>query len=146
MPKETTKAQRILSLYAKGLSTSEIAARVDCLPEYVRVVARQRKGKGQSEIDKRYLASPLGSATRRKLDERMAPYHTAYNQILRDTVDPEIVNVAARRAYRAARKAGKSLEEAKAAASCARTVAYCTHGDRAAAREAGRAAMGKGIF
>lgn len=38
----TSKAARIRALYAQGVSTREIADQVDCRPEYVRVVARQR--------------------------------------------------------------------------------------------------------
>ncbi len=50
-----SKAQRIRELYAKGMSTREIADRVGCRSEYVRVVARQRGENGMSEADKRYL-------------------------------------------------------------------------------------------
>lgn len=39
-----TKAERIRELYAKGLSTRQIADRVGCDTAYVRVVARQRVG------------------------------------------------------------------------------------------------------
>ena len=64
-----TKKQQILNLYDGKRSTSQIASIVGCLPEYVRVVARQRKGKAQSEIDRRYLQSSLGQTTRRKWEE-----------------------------------------------------------------------------
>ena len=57
-----TKAQRILELYDGKRSTKEIAAIVGCRPEYVRVAARQRKGSGESEHDRRYRQSPQGRA------------------------------------------------------------------------------------
>ncbi len=46
-----TKAQRILELYSSGMSDKEIADKVGCHPSYVRVVARQRKGRSMSEHD-----------------------------------------------------------------------------------------------
>ena len=57
-----TKAAQIMELYDGVRSTSEIAKIVGCLPEYVRVVVRQRKGAGVSEIDKRYFSSAKGRA------------------------------------------------------------------------------------
>lgn len=60
MPREGTKAARIMALYKKGMSTTQIAAKVGCRPEYVRVVARQRKGKGQSSIDCKWRHSEKG--------------------------------------------------------------------------------------
>jgi len=68
-----TKAEHILSLYDGKRSTSDIAAIVGCRPEYVRVVARQRKGTGYSDIDRRYVSSTLFRSTRRaRYRERMA--------------------------------------------------------------------------
>jgi len=72
-----TKAQQILTLYASrdnGLTPrwklpKLIARLVGTTPAYVRTVARQRKGRGQSEHDKRYITSPLGKAERRRLWE-----------------------------------------------------------------------------
>ena len=66
-----TKAQRILELYAKGdksdpTLTRRIAEQVGCRIEYVRVVALQRRGRGVSEIESRYLSSSLGRATVKK--------------------------------------------------------------------------------
>ncbi len=49
-----TKAQRILELHGAGMSDKEIAAKVGCHPSYVRVVARQRKGRSMSEYDIRW--------------------------------------------------------------------------------------------
>lgn len=49
-----TKAQRILALAQKGLSTREIADIVGCLPEYVRVVARQRVSPVRRKEDREY--------------------------------------------------------------------------------------------
>lgn len=53
-----TKAQQIMKLYhgPTSLTTRQIADRVGCLPAYVRVVARQRKGGGSSPIDCRYFS------------------------------------------------------------------------------------------
>lgn len=70
-----TKAQRILRLNNGKRSTREIADAVGCLPEYVRVVLRQRYRDGQSvmsEADRRYLASPHGKAAKKTKDDR---YH-----------------------------------------------------------------------
>jgi hypothetical protein len=69
-----TKAQQILALYDGKRSTREIAEIVGCDPAYVRVAARQRHGGSRSEIDKRYVASPLGKETKRKVD---AAYYRA---------------------------------------------------------------------
>lgn len=56
-----SKASRIRELYAQGLGTREIADRVGCRIEYVRVAARQRKDGNNSEIDTRYLVNKFGS-------------------------------------------------------------------------------------
>lgn len=51
-----TKSQRILELYKTGkYTTRQIADVVDCRTEYVRVVARQRRGRSLSETDLRYI-------------------------------------------------------------------------------------------
>jgi hypothetical protein len=65
-----TKAALILKLYDGGLNPQEIAAEIGCSDSYVRVVARQRKGKGRSDNDWRYYKSPLGKATRREQSAR----------------------------------------------------------------------------
>jgi hypothetical protein len=59
--KMMTKAQQILKLYKAGnRTTGEIADIVGCHQAYVRVVARQRRGIGYSEIDKRYCKRKFG--------------------------------------------------------------------------------------
>lgn len=65
-----TKSAEILDLYAQGFSIKEIALRVGCRPEYVRVVARQRRGSGMSDIDRRYVYSDLGQMARRRYVEK----------------------------------------------------------------------------
>ncbi len=49
-----TKAAKIREMYAAGRSVNDIAEIVECLPEYVRVVARQRTYRGQSAADRKY--------------------------------------------------------------------------------------------
>ena len=58
-----TKTQHILSLYDGKRSTSEIAEIVGCHPAYVRVVARQRRGRSHSEVEERYLKKRYGTKT-----------------------------------------------------------------------------------
>ena len=55
-----SKAERIRYLYRTGeYTTAMIAEVVGCLPEYVRVAARQRVlADGTSEIDRKYYARP----------------------------------------------------------------------------------------
>lgn len=67
-----SKSQRILELYDGKRLPSEIAAIVGCRPEYVRVVARQRKGNSRSEADLRYWASAGGKKTKRRLQAKRA--------------------------------------------------------------------------
>ena len=62
-----TKSEKILELYAQGLSTRAIAEIVGTSDSYVRVVARQRKGRSKSENDERYLESSLGQQTVRRI-------------------------------------------------------------------------------
>jgi DNA-binding CsgD family transcriptional regulator len=57
-----TKSERIMALYAKGRTTRQIAETVGCRIEYVRVVARQRKG-GTSKHDEAYLMRRYGGKT-----------------------------------------------------------------------------------
>lgn len=101
MPREGTKAAEIMLLYAKGLSTKQIGELVGCRPEYVRVVARQRKGRGVSESDKRYLASPRGKEYIKREFEKRRPGRNAYMRVLYATGSHE----AARRAYKKAQEA-----------------------------------------
>lgn len=55
-----TKSDQIRVLYADGLSTKEIASRVGCSIEYVRVAGRQRLGKKRSVAEERYLLKKHG--------------------------------------------------------------------------------------
>lgn len=98
-----TKAARILELYAKGLTTREIADRVGCKPEYVRVVARQRKD-GPSRADKRYAASPKGEVRRERKRQRFYDVYHAVPKAERSKTFAEV--------YYAARSAGKSVRDA----------------------------------
>lgn len=84
MPREGTKAAKIMRLYTKGLSTAEIARQVGCLPEYVRVV--------------RYRASPRGQEMIKRANEAKREARKAYYRELYRTGDYEL----ARRAYREA--------------------------------------------
>lgn len=68
-----TKAKQILKLYEKHAGAMAyrklqvfIAAKVGTTEPYVRTVARQRRGRGQSEAERRYLESPLGRAKCRR--------------------------------------------------------------------------------
>lgn len=65
-----TKAEHIMSLWDGKRTTGQIARKVGCLPEYVRVVVRQRKGRGMSENDRRYRQSPLGVKVARRYYEQ----------------------------------------------------------------------------
>jgi hypothetical protein len=75
MPSDAeTKAARIMALHRRGHSTRAIALAVYDLAEhtpqgviekamaYVRVVTRQRRGRGESEADVRWRNSALGRA------------------------------------------------------------------------------------
>lgn len=91
MPRKGTKAAEIMRLWKHGIfTTSEIAHLVGCRDSYVRVVARQRRGTGQCEADKRWRAKTFcGDRTHARL--------------------------AATEAYRRARRNGKSTREAQRA-------------------------------
>lgn len=105
MPREGTKAAKIMELYERGdFTTREIADAVGCAESYVRVVTRQRRGTGVSKNERRYLESALGQSMKRKRQ----PAINAYNRVLRKTGD----HTKAREAYRAM-KAG--IEAAHAA-------------------------------
>jgi uncharacterized protein YjcR len=66
-----SKAARIRELYAQGFSVREIADKVGCSPEYVRIAARQRAGGSHSEGDKRWRAANPGKMAAR-VRERLA--------------------------------------------------------------------------
>jgi hypothetical protein len=103
-----TKSARIMKLYAAGKTTREIADIVGCRQEYVRVVARQRKGGGMSEIDRRYEASPKGAIQNNKRRQRARTWYHAVPKDERSKV--------MRGAYAAARRKGKSVRESHHAA------------------------------
>jgi len=94
-----TKSAWIMALYDGTRSIKEIAEIVGCSDSYVRTVARQRKGTGQSEADIRYRSSSLylGGRTRRR-------------------------SIAGYRAYRAAQKKGAGPALCRALAKEARSL------------------------
>ena len=67
---DVTKAQRILDLYDGKRTTTEIAKIVGCLPEYVRVVARQREGGRSSKSDRKYRTSPKGMKKKKAYERK----------------------------------------------------------------------------
>lgn len=70
------KSDRILKHYADGLlSVAEIAQLVDCDPAYVRVVARQRNGRANSQAEIKYRIKRYGS---------IEAYRESYNATRRD--------------------------------------------------------------
>lgn len=99
-----TKSAEIMRLYEQGLSTREIADLVGCRPEYVRVVARQRKGSGRSDIDRRYLSSDRGQSHEKRRKARIMEAYYALPVDARASLR--------RRVYSQARREGKSISEA----------------------------------
>lgn len=100
-----TKKQRILELYAAGNKgdrhlTSKIAAEVGTSSSYVRVVARQRRQRGQSDIDLRYWSSPLAESTL----AACRAYTAARNRLVAFGLDIESAKAAGRAAYAAERR------------------------------------------
>lgn len=136
-----TKAAKILALYAQGKSTRDNAAAVGCDPAYVRVVARQRKGTGRSDIDMRYLTSPLGQDTSRAHARRVAQKQSAYYKTLYHALDPDLRAAVRAQAYREARASGADTSRAKSIATHAiMREALNSPRRRAAARAARKAA------
>lgn len=90
-----TKTDKITKLLRDGLGTAEIAAKVRCSPAYVRVVKQRVYGN-------------------RRVKERAA------SKISRYLKNPE----ECRKAYRTARDAGASIEDARKAYLAAKRVAY----------------------
>jgi hypothetical protein len=137
-----TKAEKIrrTAKLHPNWSTGQIGKACDCRPEYVRVVLRQRVDGGVSEIDKRYLASPLGKIQRQRLLARLEGKRAAYDGALRATGDLEFSNNVAREVYRLARLEGASAYEAKLQAWNVRVTALRKTGDKTAASEAYKAA------
>jgi hypothetical protein len=111
--KAKSKAQHIRKLYAKGLSTREIADEVGCDPGYVRVVARQRDASGISDADKRYVTKRYGSLQAywkvyndRRQEQRSVYYRDRYQN------DPKYRDrvLSASRAYKAKKRAAQRSE------------------------------------
>lgn len=103
-----SKKERILRLYDGQRSTREIAKLVGCLPEYVRVVARQRKGGSYSVADLNYRTR--ASARQRAAYQagsivvaRLAYQKTILRLMHNDALTPNEVTLKARNAYTAAR-------------------------------------------
>jgi hypothetical protein len=104
---EMTKSAQIMELYAQGLSTREIADKVGCLIEYVRVVARQRRGGPSSPADIRYRSSTLGQVTSLR--------NNARDLTLMRTGDKAAASKAGKAVYSAMRDSGASVVEANKA-------------------------------
>jgi len=136
MPREGSKAERIMTLYAAGKSTREIADTVGCRIEYVRVVARQRNGSSTSSPELRYRESPLGRDMRRRVNERNREARKAYYATLYRTADQQAVIDARKRAYRAAIERGADSKTATSVSTSAASRVIKRTGDRAAARAA----------
>jgi hypothetical protein len=128
-----SKAKQIMALYDGKRTTREIADIVGCLPEYVRIVARQRRGAGLSEADKRYSSSSLGKETARKYKsdnlDAARSYAATRRRVLKKTGDKEKAKEKGRAAYKAARNAGKTVQEAASAYTAAQRRALCETGD-----------------
>ncbi len=135
-----TKAQRILALDDGIRTTREIGGIVDCDPAYVRVVLRQRKGGAQSEIDRRYMDSPLGQASRKRTYIKCSPRKMAWLKTIRATGNREAARVAGREAYASARAAGKSVRQANGIYALAWDGSMRATADRGKARRARKAA------
>lgn len=132
-----SKASQIRELYDGVRSTAEIAEIVGCLPEYVRIVARQRKSGGVSDIDRRYKTSEKGAKVEAQLKVGRRARQRARNRILSQTADNAAVREIARLAYKKARLDGQSYGDAQRASKLARSLATFRLGDQAAARLAG---------
>jgi hypothetical protein len=130
-----TKSQRILALYDGKRTTKEIAKIVGCRQEYVRVVSRQRKGKSSTH-DLRYRSSFLGKASQRATNANRRDAMNAYEKELLRTCDKAKARAAARKAYLAAQRVGKSIKDAKNFAKAARGRVVSRTGDHTAARRA----------
>lgn len=93
-----SKSAVIRHLYAKGCySVAEIAATAGCRPEYVRTVARQRKG-SVSETDRRYRESSRGKALRQRQAPKRRAYASAWGHEMRLSGDREIARQKGREA------------------------------------------------
>jgi transposase len=133
---DMTKSAQIMELYAQGLSTREIADKVGCRTEYVRVVARQRNGHGASHIDMKYTQSKKGKATLAKRHKNRQQNFRAYYRTLWATADAEECRERRRQVYRAARDRGASAREATIIANTAVRRVVQRTADYEAARKA----------
>lgn len=92
-------------------TTRQIADHVGCRIEYVRVVVRQRKGSGTSDIDRKYEESTLGRATKSKNSKSKAPARLAYYNALYRSGDYAQARAAYRETMRQLR--GERMEAAE---------------------------------
>ena len=135
-----SKSALIMSLYDGKRTTRQIADIVGCAPEYVRVVARQRKGGSYSETDRRYLASKRGQAARKRQNDLYKPARLAWQRALYATADKDRRSLVWRKTYKAALDKGKSRREARSAAELAAWRVVRQTGNREVARKAWREA------
>ena len=98
-----TKADRIRSLYAAGMSVRDIADAVGCSTEYVRVSARQRKDGKASVADLNYVPVPWDDTSR------------------------DIACAASRKAFAEARKSGLSVRQSNIVSLRARRLSLKAH-------------------
>lgn len=99
-----TKSEQIMSLYDGTRTTTEIAAIVGCNTSYVRVVARQRKGRGVSDIDRKHRASDSGRERWKRKAHLCSAYGHAYVSEFRRSGDREMARSSGRDAYRKAKQ------------------------------------------
>jgi hypothetical protein len=131
-----TKVDRIRRIAQEhpDWKTSQIGKACDCRPEYVRVVLRQRVNSGMSEIDRRYLNSPLGISSVGKRAERKR----AYFSTLYKSADRQEASRVWRDTYRNAKKNGLSIVEARGRANTAYMAVIYGTADKSKARAAYR--------
>lgn len=131
-----TKKDRILKLNDGARTMEEIAALVGCLPAYCRVVIRQRKGGGTSDIDRKYLASDKGL----KMKDISNIQKNVYAKVLMKTGNLEKANKAARKAYHEARDSGADVKTACKVFNRTRMKHLYTTGDKTFASAAAKLA------
>jgi hypothetical protein len=124
MSEQPSKATQILDLYEQGHTTRVIAWMVygltdeapakewDSRMAYIRVVVRQRKGRGMSPIDARYVTKKYGSlnAFYKVQNDRTQDWRNAYYRKRRE--DP---------AYRAAKREQERARRARTKATAEAT-------------------------
>ena len=131
-----TKKDRILKLNDGARTMEEIAALVGCLPAYCRVVIRQRKGGGTSDIDRKYLASDKGRKTKNASNAQSR----IYMRVLAKTGNLDKANGSARKAYREARDLGADVKTACKVFNRTRMKHLYNTGDKTFARAAAKLA------